>query len=100
MGLRPIQGDEKTPRSSNHALWNRCPFLCHPERSRGICGSADHYWKRGIRRSNRIVISTGAKRSGEICGFPFRSSGRRKTLNEGHGFSRAASPDADEGFSP
>jgi hypothetical protein len=21
-------------RSSNHSLWNRCPFLCHPERTR------------------------------------------------------------------
>jgi hypothetical protein len=34
MGLRPTQGDEKTHRSSNHSLWNRCPFLCHPERTR------------------------------------------------------------------
>ena len=25
------------------------PFpICHPERSRGICGSADLSWKRGI----------------------------------------------------
>jgi hypothetical protein len=30
MGLRPTQGGEKTPRSSSHSLWNRCPFLCHP----------------------------------------------------------------------
>jgi hypothetical protein len=22
------------PRSSNHFPWNRCPFLCHPERTR------------------------------------------------------------------
>jgi len=27
--------------SSNHSLYNSCPFLCHPERSRGICSSAD-----------------------------------------------------------
>ena len=27
----PTQADAKTPRSSNHSLWNRCPFLCHPE---------------------------------------------------------------------
>jgi hypothetical protein len=26
-------------------------------------------WKRGIQSSNKIVISTGAQRSGEICGF-------------------------------
>ena len=24
----------KKPRSSNYFLWNRCPLLCHPERSR------------------------------------------------------------------
>jgi hypothetical protein len=30
-------------------------------------------WKRGIRFSNRIVISTEAQRSGEICGFFFGS---------------------------
>jgi hypothetical protein len=34
MGLSPTQGDEKTPRSSNHSLCNRRPFLCHPERTR------------------------------------------------------------------
>jgi hypothetical protein len=34
MGLRTTQGDEKPLRSSNHCLWNRCPFLCHPERTR------------------------------------------------------------------
>ena len=33
MDLRPTLGDEKTPRSRNHSLWNRCPFLCHPDRS-------------------------------------------------------------------
>jgi hypothetical protein len=44
MGLRPTQGDEKALRSSNHSLWNRRPFLCHPER-RGICSSADFSWK-------------------------------------------------------
>jgi hypothetical protein len=26
-------------------------------------------WKRGILSFNKIVISTGAQRSGEICGF-------------------------------
>ena len=30
---------------------------------------SDVFWKRGIPSSNRIVISTGAQRSGEICGF-------------------------------
>src|SRR5579859_3302893 len=36
----------KNARSGNHCPWNRCPFLCHPERSRGICGSTDPSWKR------------------------------------------------------
>jgi len=35
----------KTPQSGNRSLWNRRPSLCHPERSRGICGSADLSWK-------------------------------------------------------
>jgi hypothetical protein len=37
-GEWPIQGEEKTPRSNNHSLYDRCLFLCHPERSQGICG--------------------------------------------------------------
>ena len=45
MGLRPTQGDEKRLLSSNRSLWNRRPPLCHPERSRGICSSADLSWK-------------------------------------------------------
>jgi hypothetical protein len=36
--------------------------------SRGICSSGDHSWKCGILPSNKFVISTGAQRSGEICG--------------------------------
>jgi hypothetical protein len=30
MGLRPTQGDEKTPRSRNRSLWKLRPPLCHP----------------------------------------------------------------------
>jgi hypothetical protein len=45
MGLRPIQGDEKRLLPSNTFSWKRCPPLCHPERSRGICSSADLSWK-------------------------------------------------------
>ncbi len=33
-----------------------------------ICSSADPSWKHLIQPSKRIVISTGAQRSGEICG--------------------------------
>jgi hypothetical protein len=45
MGLRPTQGDEKRLLSSNYSPWKRRPTLCHPERSRGICSSADLSWK-------------------------------------------------------
>ena len=30
--------------SSNHSPCKSRPPLCHPERSRGICSSADHSW--------------------------------------------------------
>jgi hypothetical protein len=65
MGLQLTQG-MKNPRSSNHSLLNRCAFLCHPERSRGICSSADLSWKHGISSRHKLVISTEAQRSGEI----------------------------------
>jgi hypothetical protein len=29
--LGPVRRSPETPRSSNHSLWNRRPFLCHPE---------------------------------------------------------------------
>jgi hypothetical protein len=45
MGLRPTQGDGKRLLSSNRSPWKRRPPLCHPERSRGICSSADLSWK-------------------------------------------------------
>jgi hypothetical protein len=34
-----------TLQSSNRSLWKRRSLLCHPERSRGICSSADLSWK-------------------------------------------------------
>jgi hypothetical protein len=51
--------------------------------SRGICSSADHYWERGIRCSNRIVISTGAypdflpRSTGQSSGCAFLFKERR-----------------------
>src|SRR5271170_6593498 len=36
--------------SALKGTWKRRPFLCHPERSRGICSSADPSWK------HRLVI--------------------------------------------
>jgi hypothetical protein len=38
-------GDEKRLLSSNRSPWKGRLPLCHPERSRGICGSADLSWK-------------------------------------------------------
>src|SRR6202050_3981876 len=45
MGRRPTQGDEKRLLCSNCSPWARYPPPCHPERSRGTCGSADLSWK-------------------------------------------------------
>jgi hypothetical protein len=45
MGLRPTQRDEKHLRFRNHFPLKGRPFLCHPERSRGICSPADPSWK-------------------------------------------------------
>src|ERR1700722_2024961 len=63
--------------NGSHRLFDSLPqTLCYPtnlrgaslERCREICSSADFSWKRGIIYSNIIVISTGAQRTGEICG--------------------------------
>jgi hypothetical protein len=43
MGLRPTQGDEKRLLFRNRSLWKLRPPLCHPERSRGICGSLNQH---------------------------------------------------------
>jgi hypothetical protein len=66
MGLRPIQGDEKRLVSSHHFLFpTTLPFVI-PERSRGICSSADLSWKcfsaeRGaVDRSAASSAQTGA----------------------------------------
>jgi hypothetical protein len=39
---RAVEGSAvpRKPRSGKYSLSNRRPLLCHPERSRGICGSA------------------------------------------------------------
>ena len=44
MGLRPTQGDEKRLGPAT-TLNEPSPSPCHPERSRGICGSADLSWE-------------------------------------------------------
>jgi hypothetical protein len=45
MRPRPTQRDEKCLRARNHFPWKGRPFLCHPERSRGVCSSAGPSWK-------------------------------------------------------
>jgi hypothetical protein len=72
MGLRPTQGDEKRLLSSNRSLWKRRPPLCHPERSRGICGSADLYWK--CFSTERTRISYFAAPTAPTCGAFFTES--------------------------
>jgi hypothetical protein len=39
MGLRPTEG-AKNASDRNHSLWNGCPLLCHPERTRISCLTA------------------------------------------------------------
>jgi hypothetical protein len=58
MGLRPIPGDEKAFGPTTALPRKRRPPFCHPERSRGICGSADLSWKHGISLRHKFVIST------------------------------------------
>jgi len=45
MDLQTAQDDKKHLQSGNCSPWKRRPPLCHPERSRGICSSADYSWK-------------------------------------------------------
>jgi hypothetical protein len=64
----------------------RNPLLCHPERSRGICSSADLSWK-------CFVGGT----------LSLRSETTRRMLSglvSGHDLSRAVQAANDEGFSP
>jgi len=75
--LQPTNLESVPHRSSSHFPWNVSPSLCHPERSRGICSSADLSWKRGISPRHRFVISTGAypdflprtTGQGRVCAF-------------------------------
>src|ERR1700733_8345788 len=51
----------KTDRSANHPLCDLWSFLCHPERSRGICSSTAVSWKcfsteRGCREIVRLNL--------------------------------------------
>ena len=45
MGLRPTQGDQKRLGPATTFYRTVALSFCHPERSRGICGSADLSWK-------------------------------------------------------
>src|ERR1700688_4549261 len=42
-------------------LWMGCPPLCHPERSRGICSSADPSWKCFSTERTRVSCSHALK---------------------------------------
>jgi hypothetical protein len=50
MGLWPTQADEKRLGPAT-TLYEPSPSPCHPERSRGICSSADPSWKCVFRQS-------------------------------------------------
>src|ERR1700756_104136 len=44
MGIGHTQEDENASVRQPPSM-DRCPLLCHPDRSRGICGSMDPSWK-------------------------------------------------------
>jgi hypothetical protein len=69
MGLRPTQGDENAfcPATALHGSV-RAP-LCHPERSRGICSSADHSWKCFSTERTRISCHGIKLSSFPLCGL-------------------------------
>jgi hypothetical protein len=92
MGLPSTKGGEKRLGPADHSLRNRCPFLCHPERSRGICSSADLSWKCFPRE--RSDLRSPFDRA--TLAFP----DGKTSADEGHGFSCAATNAANEGFSP
>ena len=95
MGRRPTQGDEKRLSCSNCSLWTRYPPLCHPERSRGTCGSADLSWK---------CFSTGAhpdflpRSTGRTRATPPSSTGNRGSEVEGPAVRSFVSADALDHF--
>src|SRR5580700_6906657 len=108
MGQRPTQGDEKRVLFSNYCCWKRRPPLCHLDRSaaqwrdlrfqRSFPGNVfrpEESWpfgppkvmKNGSCSATTVagsaalpfVISTGAQRSGEICGVSGPSLGMFST---------------------
>src|SRR5580658_3055443 len=119
-GLRSTQGDEKRVLFSTHTQWKRRPSLCHLDRSaaewrdlrcqRSLPGNVfrpEKSWPFGPPKAMKngscsattvagsaalpFVISTGAQRSGEICGvsgpflgmfFDRRSHGLRPTQGD------------------
>src|ERR1700723_3085559 len=114
MGLRPTQGDEKRVLLSNYCCWKRRPPLCHLDRSaaqwrdlrcqRSLPGNVfrpEKSWpfgppkvmKNGSCSATTVagsaalpfVISTGAQRSGEICGVscPFLGNVSAEVMKNG-----------------
>src|SRR6202789_3928411 len=73
MGRRPTQGDEKRLSCSNCSPWARYPPPCHPERSRGTCGSADLSWKCFSTERTRISCYVVLPHI-HVCGFPFKKA--------------------------
>jgi hypothetical protein len=55
---------------SGRKLQRKIKKITNSERSRGICGSADLSWKRGILYANKIVISPAPACRGTGPGFP------------------------------
>ena len=76
MGLWPIQADEKRLGPATILLRTVALSFVIPSEAEGSAVPADLSWKPLHLSPNKIVISTGAQRSGEICGFFFSVSSR------------------------
>jgi hypothetical protein len=70
MGLRPTEG-AKNASDRNHSLWNGCPLLCHPERTRISCLTALTSVTCFSLRENHMQLAEAAtldRKSGEAEG--------------------------------
>jgi hypothetical protein len=95
MGLWPTKGDEKRLGPATTFYGTVALSFVIPSGADGICSSADLSWK---------CFSDRAQRSGDLrflfFGATFALPDGKRSLDEGHGFSRAEIGWSNEGFSP
>ena len=73
IGQRPTKDDEKHLLSSDPSPWKRRPPLCHPERSRGVCSSADLSWKCLAFTQDETVLDTFNAPKKASAGWPIQA---------------------------